>query len=91
MFGIEMAPATMPARAAAGEAATKRSRSANAHASPRVADVIRPAKPKEPVPKRRERTRRLTSAKRRAISERMRKYWAARRSLLGKQKASKSP
>ena len=43
-----------------------------------------------PAPKRRERTHRLTPAKRRAISERMRKYWAARRDLVKKQKASKS-
>ena len=50
----------------------------------------RPAKPKEPAPKRRERTQRLTPAKRRAISERMRKYWAARRDLVKKQKASES-
>jgi uncharacterized Zn finger protein len=48
------------------------------------------AKPKEPAPERRDGTRRLTPAKRRAISERMRKYWAARRNLAKKQKASKS-
>jgi uncharacterized Zn finger protein len=91
MFGIEMAPATTtPARAAAGEVATKRSRSGNADASSRAAGLIPPAKPKEPAPKRRERTQRLTPAKRRAISERMRKYWAARRDLVKKQKASAS-
>jgi uncharacterized Zn finger protein len=90
MFGIEMAPATTPARAAAGEVATKRSRSGNADASSRAAGLIRPAKPKEPAPGRRERTQRLTPAKRRAISERMRKYWAARRGLVKKQKASTS-
>jgi uncharacterized Zn finger protein len=89
MFGIEMAPATTPARAATGEVATKRSRSGNADASSRAAGVIRPAKPKEPAPKRRDRTQRLTPAKRRAISERMRKYWAARRDLV-KKKASTS-
>ena len=32
----------------------------------------------------------LTSAKRRAVSERMRKYWAVRRALMKKQKASES-
>jgi uncharacterized Zn finger protein len=87
MFGIEMAPATT--RAAAGEVATKRSTSGNADALSREAGVIRPATPKEPAPKRRERTQRLTPANRRAISERMRKYWAARRSMVKKQKASK--
>jgi uncharacterized Zn finger protein len=48
------------------------------------------SKRKEPAPERRGGTRRLTPAKRRAISERMRKYWAARRDLAKKQKASKS-
>ena len=89
MFGIEMAPATTPTRAASVEVASKRFTSANANASSRAA-VIRPAKPKEPAPRRRERTHRLTPAKRRAISERMRKYWAPRRGLVKKQKASRS-
>ncbi len=87
MFGIEMAPATT--RAAAGEVATNRSTSGNADALSREAGVIRPATPKEPAPRRRERTQRLTPANRRAISERMRKYWAARRRMVKKQKASK--
>jgi hypothetical protein len=90
MFGIEMAPATTPKRAASGEVASKRSTSANADASFREAGVTRSAKPKEPALERRQRTQRLTPAKRRAISERMRKYWAARRDLVQKQKASKS-
>jgi uncharacterized Zn finger protein len=90
MFGIEMAPATTAARAATGEVATTRSRSGNADASSRTAGVIRPAKPNEPAPKRRDRTQRLTPAKRRAISERMRQHWAASRDLVKKQKASTS-
>lgn len=90
MFGIEMAPPTQPERTAADAVATTRSTSANADASCRQAGVIRPAKPKEPALKRRERTQRLTPARRRAMSERMRKYWAARRDLVKKQKASKS-
>jgi uncharacterized Zn finger protein len=90
MFGIDLAPATTPARAAAGQVATKRSRSGNADASSRAAGLIGPAKPKEPAPKRPEGTHRLTPVKRRAISERMRKYWATRRDLVKKQKASKS-
>src|SRR5712691_4599482 len=56
MFGIEMAPATAPTRAVAGEVATKRSTSGNADAASSETGVIRPAKPKEPAPKRREST-----------------------------------
>jgi len=90
MFGIEMAPTTTPKRAAAAQGATKRTTSGKADASSGHAEVARPAKPTEPAPKRRERTQRLTPAKRRAISERMRKYWAARRDLVKRQKASTS-
>jgi uncharacterized Zn finger protein len=90
MFGIEMAPATPPPRAAASGVATKRLMSAKSEASSRQARVTRPAKPKEPAPKRRGGRQRLTPAKRRAISERMRKFWAARRDLAKKPKASES-
>jgi hypothetical protein len=89
MFGIEMAPTIPPKRAASGEA-SMRSTSANADGASRQAGVTGPAKPKESALKRRERQQRLTPAKRRAISERMRKYWASRRDLVKKQKASKS-
>ena len=90
MFGIEMAPTIPAKRAASGQVASTRSTSANADGSSRRAGMTRPAKLKEPALKRRERPQRLTPAKRRAISERMRKYWAARRDLVKKQKASKS-
>jgi len=50
----------------------------------------RSAKPKEPAPKPGDGKRRLTPAKRRAISERMRAYWAARRALAQKKAASRS-
>ena len=90
MFGIEMAPAIPPKRAASGEVASKRSTPVNADGSSRPAGVTRPAKPKEPALKRRKKTQRLTPAKRRAISERMRQYWAARRDMVKKQKASQS-
>jgi uncharacterized Zn finger protein len=90
MFGIEMAP-TIPAKqAASGEGALTRATSANADGSSRQAGMTRSVKRKEPALKRRERTERLTPAKRRAISERMRKYWAARRGPIKRQKASKS-
>jgi uncharacterized Zn finger protein len=88
MFGIEMAPP--PKRAAVSGVATKRSTSANSEPWSGPTRIVRPAKPKEPAPKRRDGTQRLTPAKRRAISERMRKYWAERRDLVKKQKASKS-
>lgn len=80
MFGIEMAPTTTPKRTAAAPLATKRSISVNADVSPRKAAVAKPAKPKGPAPKRREERQRLTAAARRAIAERMRKDWAARKS-----------
>ncbi|MGH9254266.1 MAG: hypothetical protein ACRD3C_06825 [Vicinamibacterales bacterium] len=84
MFGIEMAPAIPAKRAASGEVASTRPTSAKAHRSSGRAGMNRPAKLKEPVLKRRERTQRLTPPKPRAISERMRKYWAARRDLVKK-------
>jgi len=86
MFGIEVAPAIPPKRAAVSTLATKPSTAAHFETSSRPKRVIRPAKPKEPAPKRADGTQRLTPAKRRAISERMRKYWAARRDLVKKGK-----
>lgn len=90
MFGIEMAPAIPPKRATFGEAASKRSTRVNADGSSRPADATRPAIPKAPAVQRRKKTQRLTPAKRRAISERMRQYWAARRDMVKKPKASRS-
>ena len=91
MFGIEMAPATPSKRVAASTVATKRSTSANSDASStQQTAVTRPAKPKEPAPKTRGGKQRLTPAKRRAISERMRKLWAVRKALVKRQKASES-
>jgi uncharacterized Zn finger protein len=90
MFGIEIAPARPPKRAASGEVASKRSTVADTDGSSRQAGETRARKPKEPAPKRRKKTRRLTPAKRRAISERMRQYWAARRDMVKKRKASQS-
>ncbi len=87
MFGIEMAPAPTRTRAAPGRPATKPSTRAHADAS-RQPQATRPAQPSAPAPRRRDGKQRLTAAKRRAISERMRKYWAARREL--KKKTSTS-
>jgi uncharacterized Zn finger protein len=90
MFGIEMAPATQPKRAAAGTIATTPPTPASSDASSRPTMLTRPAKAKQPARKRRDGKQRLTPAKRRAISERMRAYWAARRDPVKKQDASKS-
>ena len=90
IFGIEMAPATPPKCAAVSTVATKPSTAASSKASSGETKVSRPAKLREPTPKRRDGKQRLTPAKRRAISERMRKYWAARRNLVKKQKAAQS-
>lgn len=89
MFGIEMAPSIAPKRAASGKAASKRSTPVDADRSSRPS-VTRRAKPKEPALKRRKKTPRLTRAKRRAISERMRRYWAERRDMVKKRKAGQS-
>ncbi len=90
MFGIEMAPATSPKRAPASTVATKPPTPASSDASSKLTMLTRPAKAKKPAPKGRDGKQRLTPAKRRAISERMRTYWAARRDLVKKQNASKS-
>ena len=79
IFGIEMAPAISAKRTASGHVASTRSTSVNVDVSSGQAGLTRPAKLREPALNRRERTQGLTPAKRRAISERMRKYWAARR------------
>lgn len=90
MFGIEIAPATPRTRAAATALKTTLSTMAPSGVSSRHTKAIRPAKTKAPAPKQRDGKQRLTPAKRRAISERMRTYWAARKDLLKKQKVSKS-
>lgn len=89
MFGIEMAPAAPPSRVAVSAVATKPSTAARSEASSKETRVGGPVTLNEPASKRREKQR-LTPAKRRAISERMRKYWAARRDRLKKEKASRS-
>ncbi|HLG56821.1 MAG TPA: hypothetical protein VI485_15895 [Vicinamibacterales bacterium] len=90
MFGIEMAPAPPPKPAAPGTVARKPSTAATSQAFARETRVNGPINLRAPAPKRRAGTQRLTPAKRRAISERMRKYWAARRDPVKKRKASQS-
>src|SRR5207247_4670700 len=69
MFGIEIAPATPPARAAGGPVAAKRPAAARSNASSGPMKMSTPATPKVCAPER---------AKRQAISGRMREDWAAR-------------
>jgi hypothetical protein len=57
--------------------------------APKPAKAIRPAKPTRSSPDRPDGKHRLTLAKRRAISERVRKYWAAWREKK-KKKTAKS-
>jgi len=79
MYGIEIAPATPPARAAGGTVAAKRPAAARSNASSGPTKMSTPATPKVSAPKRRIGKQRLTPAKWQAISTRMREYWAARR------------
>jgi uncharacterized Zn finger protein len=82
MFGIEMAPTTPPMRAETSTVATKPSTAPSSEGSSRQTRLTRPAKPREP--RRRGGRPLLTPAKRRAIAQRMRKFWAARKALLKK-------
>ena len=86
MFGIEMAPATPATRAATRAAVPKPSTAARVKASPTPSKATGPAKPREPAHGGKQT---LTPAKRRAIAERMRKFWAARRALSTKSKKVK--
>lgn len=87
MFGIEMAPATPATRRPRAGVATLETKPSPAAASSGQTKAIGSAAPKGPAPKRRDGKRRLTPAMRRAIAERMRAYWAARRDLSKKPKA----
>jgi uncharacterized Zn finger protein len=82
MFGIEIAPATPPARAAGGTVAAKRPAAARSNASSGPTKMSTPATPNVSAPEHRIGKQQLTAAKRQAISTRMRKYWAARRQRL---------
>jgi uncharacterized Zn finger protein len=90
MFGIEMASATPRKRAAASTVAVKLATAGNANASSTPISVSGAPKRRTPVSRRHDGTQRLTPAKRRAISERMREFWAARRAREKDQKASGS-
>jgi uncharacterized Zn finger protein len=79
MFGIDIAPAPPPARAAGGTVAARRPAAARSTALAEPTKMSTPATPKASAAERRSGKQRLTAAKRQAISARMREYWAARR------------
>jgi uncharacterized Zn finger protein len=89
MFGIEMAPATSPKPVAASGVPTKRPTPAKRTASSGQSKVTPPANTKMPTPKRLGKPT-LTPATRRAVAERMRRYWTARRALATKRRSSRS-
>ena len=84
MFGIEIAPTDRPKRAAASRMTKERSTTTNTEEPPRRTPTPEPAKPRKPAPNLRPRKPFLTGAQRRAVSARMKKYWAARRALMKK-------
>jgi hypothetical protein len=87
MFGIELARTTPTGRAAASPGPTEPSAPARSAAAFKEATVTRPSSLKPPAAKSRARKNRLSPAKQRAVSEGMRRYWAARRAALKKRKA----
>jgi uncharacterized Zn finger protein len=90
MFGIEMAPATPAKRTALSQITTKASTAVHSEPPSKRTALIGSETLRQPPPERSATKRRLTPAKRRAVSERMKKYWAARRALMKKQRSSES-
>jgi len=90
MFGIEIAPTARPTRARASRIMTKPSTGAKSEEPSRRMTLPSPAKRRKPAPKRSAKKLLLTPAKQRTASERMKKYWAARRALRKKTKDSES-
>ena len=96
MFGIEMAPTTPSKRAPASRIVTKPSnQTARApdggmripdRESSKPATATGPANLNKPAPRRRTRKSLLTPAMRKAVSTRMKKYWAERRAVREKRK-----
>ena len=92
MFGIEMAPATPSKLPAAGAVRRRPSPAGPVAASPKQEGPIAPAKSTKTAPANKSGVgrQRLPAKKRRAISERMRTYWAERRADSKKRKNSES-
>ena len=81
MFGIEMAPAEPPKRVAAGKKASTPTNKTQAESLPKVMSPPQRASPAvaKPAPRRATRQGRLTAAQRKAVSTRMKTYWAERK------------
>jgi uncharacterized Zn finger protein len=90
MFGIEMAPTPQPRRAAASKITTKPSTAWTSEESSNRTTSTGPAKLRKPARKLRAGKPFVTPAKRRAVSARMKEYWAARKALRKKSKDSES-
>jgi uncharacterized Zn finger protein len=86
MFGIEIAATPQPKRAAARTITPKPSTAAKLKESSKQTRSTRPAKLRRPAPRRLATKPFMTPAKRRVVSARMKKYWAARRALRRKAK-----
>ena len=90
MFGIEMAPTRQPRRAAVSKITRKPPTPAKSKASSRRTASATPAKPKETASTLHTGKSFMTPEKRRAVSARMKEYWAARRALRKKTKDSET-
>lgn len=88
MFGIEMASAISPKRAPVGRTVTKPPTGGNSKPSSKPATPARPAALNKPAAEHRAGTRSWTPSARRAVSARMKKYWAERRALTKKPRDS---
>ena len=88
VFGIEMVPARQPKRAASAGIASKPSAASRLKDSSKRTTSTRPAKLRKRAPTIPAGTPSMTPAKRRAVSARMKKYWAMRRASRKKTKDS---
>ncbi|MEE8543481.1 MAG: hypothetical protein V3S94_06445 [Gammaproteobacteria bacterium] len=88
VFGIEIVPARQPKRAASGGIAPKPSAAARLKDSSKRATSTKPGKLRKRAPAIPAGTPAMTTAKRRAVSARMKKFWAMRRAARKKTKDS---
>jgi uncharacterized Zn finger protein len=88
VFGVELAPATAPPKAAASKARRQPSAALPEAAPPRGrkpkarlsgVTAVPPPKPKSAPPRKKKKKTTRTAAQRKAASERMRRYWEERR------------
>ncbi|MCC7241128.1 MAG: hypothetical protein IT180_04320 [Acidobacteria bacterium] len=89
VFGIEIAPASSPRAVSVASVTTKRPAPAKSTASKKPSKVTASVKTKTAASRRPSGRPGPTPAKRRAIAERMRQYWAEQRAHTQKRKAAK--